>query len=68
MYFTDPGHYPPPEPDFGRVFAFERDGTARVVADGFMYCNGIALDRDGHLVVVEGRGLQRLLPDGRASG
>jgi gluconolactonase len=64
VYFTDPGHYPPPEPNFGRVFAFERDGTARVVAEGFMYCNGIALDRDGTLVVVEARGLQRLLPDG----
>ena len=64
VYFTDPGHYPPPEPNFGRVFAFERDGTARVVADGFVYCNGIAVDRDGDLVVVEGRGLQRLLPDG----
>ena len=37
---------------------------SRLVADGFLYCNGIALDRDGHLVVVEGRGLQRLLPDG----
>jgi gluconolactonase len=64
VYFTDPGHYPPPEPNFGRVFAFERDDNARVVADGFMYCNGIALDRDGELVVVERRGLQRLLPDG----
>jgi gluconolactonase len=64
VYFTDPGHYPPPEPDFGRVFAFTPDGTARVLADGFMYCNGIALDRDGHLVVVERRGLQRLFPDG----
>jgi gluconolactonase len=64
VFFTDPGHYPPPEPDFGRVFAFERDGTVRLVADRFMYCNGIALDRDGLLVVVERRGLQRLLPDG----
>jgi gluconolactonase len=64
VFFTDPGHYPPPEPDFGRVLAFERDGTLRLVADRFLYCNGIALDRDGHLVVVERRGLQRLLPDG----
>jgi gluconolactonase len=64
VFFTDPGHYPPPEPDYGRVFAFERDGTVRLVADHFLYCNGIALDRDGFLVVVERRGLQRLLPDG----
>src|SRR5262245_17354775 len=44
--------------------AYGRDGAVRVVAEPFMYCNGIALDRDGTLVVIEGRGLQRLLPDG----
>ena len=64
VFFTDPGHWPPKEQNAGRVFAFERDGTSRLVADGFLYCNGIALDRDGTLVVVERRGLQRLLPDG----
>ena len=64
VYFTDPGHWPPKEENIGRVFAFERDGSSRVVAEGFLYCNGIALDRNGHLVVVERRGLQRLLPDG----
>jgi gluconolactonase len=64
VYFTDPGHYPPPEPNFGRVFAYATDGRVRVIADGFLYCNGIALDRDGLIVVVERRGLQRLLPDG----
>jgi gluconolactonase len=64
VYFTDPPHYPlPPEP-VGRVMAYSRDGTMRVVADGFTYCNGIASDRDGSLVVVELRGLQRVLPDG----
>jgi sugar lactone lactonase YvrE len=35
-----------------------------VVADGFFYCNGIALDRDGNLVVIEKRGLMGLEPDG----
>jgi gluconolactonase len=64
VFFTDPPRYPPPETPVGRVMAYERDGTLRVVADGFSYCNGIALDRDGSLVVVEGRGLQRLLPGG----
>jgi gluconolactonase len=64
VYFTDPGHFPPPEPPIGRVIAYEPDGTTRVVASDFWYCNGIALDRDGHLVVVERTGLQRVFPDG----
>jgi gluconolactonase len=64
VFFTDPPHFPiPPEPA-GRVMAYERSGDVRVVAEGFVYCNGIALDRDGTLVVIEGRGIQRLLPDG----
>jgi gluconolactonase len=64
IYFTDPPHFPLPPEASGRVMAFARDGELRVVGGPFMYCNGIALDRDGTLVVVEGRGLQRLLPDG----
>jgi gluconolactonase len=64
VYFTDPPHYPPPSDPVGRVMAYSRDGKVRVVADGFMYCNGIALDRDGALVVIEARGLQRIRPDG----
>ena len=64
IYFTDPPHYPPPEEPVGRVMAYDRDGTVRVIADGFHYCNGIALDLAGNLVVIEGRGLQRILPDG----
>jgi gluconolactonase len=64
VYFTDPPHFPlPPDPS-GRVMAYALDGNLRVFADRFTYCNGIALDPDGALVVVEGRGLQRLLPDG----
>jgi gluconolactonase len=64
VYFTDPPHYPPPEQQVGRVMSYARDGEVRVVADGFTYCNGIALDRDETLVVVEERGLQRIAPDG----
>jgi gluconolactonase len=64
VFFTDPPHYPPPEEPVGRVMAYERDGTIRVVADGFTYCNGIALDLAGNLVVIEGRGLLRLLSHG----
>jgi gluconolactonase len=64
VFFTDPGPFPPPEPPIGRVMALRRDGTLAVVADGFWYCNGIALDAREQLVVVERRGLVRLLPDG----
>jgi gluconolactonase len=64
VYFTDPPHFPIPEEPAGRVMAFTPGGDVRLVADGFTYCNGIALDPDGTLVVIEARGLQRLLPDG----
>jgi gluconolactonase len=65
VYFTDPGHYPPPEGEpVGRVMVYGRDGSVRVFADGFQYCNGIAFEPDGTVVVVEGRGLQRVDADG----
>jgi gluconolactonase len=65
VFFTDPGHYPPPEGERpGRVMAYRPDGTVETVADRFWYCNGIALDLDANLVVIEGAGLQRLEPDG----
>ncbi len=63
VFFTDPGHFPPPEPPVGRVMVLERDGRVTVGADGFQYCNGIAFTPDGALVVIEGRGLQ-LVGDG----
>jgi gluconolactonase len=64
IYFTDPPPFPPPDDPVGRVMAYTRDGQLRVVATDFSYCNGIGLDRDGLVVVIEARGLQRLLPDG----
>jgi gluconolactonase len=64
VYFTDPGHFPPPEPPIARVMAYAPDGSVRVHASDFSYCNGIAVDPNGDLVVVERQGLQRLLPDG----
>src|SRR5439155_24600892 len=64
VYFTDPGHFPPVDPSTGRVMAYRPDGTVDVIADGFFYCNGIALDRGGALVIIEKRGLMRLEPDG----
>jgi gluconolactonase len=65
VYFTDPGHFPPPEGErVGRVMVLHQDGSLTTFADGFSYCNGIAFDRDGYVVVVEGRGLQRVFADG----
>jgi gluconolactonase len=64
VYVTDPPPYPPPEQPLGRVWAYEPDGNVAVVASGFAYCNGIALDRERNLVVIEGPGLQRLGGDG----
>ena len=64
VYFTDPGHFPPPDDGTGRIMVLERDGSVTTLADGFSYCNGIAFEPDGTVVVVERRGLQRVHPDG----
>ena len=65
VYFSDPGHYPPPADELvGRVMIYARDGSVRTFADRFQYCNGIVFEPDGTVVVVEGRGLQRVHADG----
>jgi gluconolactonase len=64
VYFTDPGHYPPATEDGGRVMVYGRDGSVRAFASGFYFCNGIAFEPDGTMVVVERQGLQRVHPDG----
>jgi len=64
VYFTDPGHFPPTAEDAGRVMILERDGSVSTLGTGFYYCNGIVLETDGTVVVVERRGLQRVFPDG----
>jgi gluconolactonase len=64
LWFTDPPQHPPPPELRGRVHAMAPDGTTRVVAGDFHYCNGIALDPDGTPVVIERNGLLRLQPDG----
>ena len=64
ILFTDPGHYPPPETDIGRVMRVTRDGVIEAFADGFRYCNGIAIEADGSVVVVEKQGLMRVSADG----
>jgi gluconolactonase len=71
IYFTDPPSYPLPDAAVGRVWAFRRDGSLELVADGLYYPNGIGLEPAGTIVVVEnglmGRphfGLVRIHPDG----
>lgn len=64
ILFTDPGHFPPTSERPGRVMCLGRDGTLRVWADDFVYCNGIVAEPAGSIVVVEGRGLQRVHPEG----
>jgi gluconolactonase len=64
VYFTDPGHFPPSDDLLGRVMTYAPDGTLSEFAGGFYYCNGIAFEPDGTVVVVERRGLQRVFADG----
>jgi gluconolactonase len=64
VYFTDPGHYPPAQEDGARVMTYALDGTVALFASGFYFCNGIAFEPDGTMVVVERLGLQRVAPDG----
>jgi gluconolactonase len=67
IYFTDPPHFQkdmPSEMPIGRVWKYETSGNVEVIAGQFNFCNGIALDRERNLVVIEGRGLQRRGRDG----
>jgi gluconolactonase len=64
IYFTDPPRYPPPDQPIGRVWKYETDGNVQVVRGGYHYPNGIVLDRQGEIVVVEGHGLLRIAEDG----
>jgi sugar lactone lactonase YvrE len=41
------------------------DGTVKVIADRFRFCNRIARERDGNLFVTEANGLMRVTLDGR---
>jgi sugar lactone lactonase YvrE len=64
VYFTDPGKHPLPDPPIGRVLKLTRDGVVSVVDAPYHYCNGIALDHEGALLVVEAAGILRLHDDG----
>ncbi len=64
LWFTDPPHFPPPAEPVGRVHTMAPDGTTTVVARDLHYPNGIALEPDGTVVIVEANGLLRLRSDG----
>lgn len=69
LYFTDPPRLPDGlsvggGPEQGRVWALPPGGPPRVVADGFAFCNGIALSPAGRILVVEAAGLAWVSPDG----
>jgi sugar lactone lactonase YvrE len=64
LYFTDPGHHPPADPPIGRVFRLATNGERSIIASGLEYPNGIALEPDGGIVIVNEQGLHRVLPDG----
>lgn len=60
IYFTDP----PPHGGTqhagkkeGRFWAYHAKTGLRQIANGFEYCNGVALSPEGRLLIVEGRGL-----------
>ena len=64
VYFTDPGHYPLPDLPIGRVLKMTPDCIVSVVDAPYHYCNGIALDHRGALLVIESAGILRLHDDG----
>ncbi len=46
------------------MWAVSPPGERRLWADRFAFCNGIALERDGSVLVVEANGIERISPDG----
>jgi gluconolactonase len=60
ILFTDPGPFPPPDPTIARVLSWSAGEGVKLVADGFWYVNGIAIEPDGGVVVIERFGLLRL--------
>jgi gluconolactonase len=66
IYFTDPHRFPaPPNSSLARVMALAPDGTVRPIAEQFRFCNGIARESGGDLVVTEANGLMRVGLDGK---
>jgi gluconolactonase len=69
LYFTDPPRLPDGlsvggGPEHGRVWTMPPGDVPRVLAEDYVFCNGIALSPEGRLLVVEDKGLQWLDHDG----
>lgn len=67
LVFTDPGNpflEVKVEPVVRRL---SPDGELSVVADGWQYCNGIAIVDDGAVLVTDHEGIVRVEPDGSRS-
>ena len=67
IWFTDPPQFPPPAEPVGRVWKWAPGGRPQVYAAGFQYCNGIGIDQQGRVLVVESRGLMHVDPSGSRS-
>jgi gluconolactonase len=67
VWFTDPPQFPPPADPVGRVWRWPTGGRPELFADRFVYCNGIGVDEQGTVLVVEGPGLLRVDGDGGRS-
>ncbi|MCW2622402.1 MAG: Gluconolactonase [Frankiales bacterium] len=65
LWLTDPPPYPPTGEVRGRVLTVQPDGAWEIWADDFAYCNGLALEPDGSVLVCEAHGLMRLRGPGQ---
>lgn len=75
IYFTDPPRvqvkrengelrHVLPKEKIGRVWKLDPHGNLSLYADKLVFPNGIGIDRDGHVVIIEEHGLMRLGPGG----
>jgi len=65
VLFTDPPQFPRPAEPSGRIWRWERCGRPELVTDGLNYPNGIGVEEDDGIVIVEDSGLMRIGADGR---
>lgn len=60
LYFTDPPRFPfEPEDKGGRVWAVDPGQAPRLFEKDFGFCNGIGIDLDGTVLIIEDEGISR---------